>query len=337
MNLNLNIQALETWYLQHQRLLPFRENSEPYFIWVSEIMAQQTQIETMIPYFKRFIKRYPTIEDLAKTDSDALLQVVAGIGYYRRFKHMLEAAKLIVERFSGVFPSTYEEVRSLPGVGDYTAGAIMSIAFNQPYAATDGNVIRVLSRFYLIQEDMRKPSHRKMIHQQNQALILKATPRLYTQVLMELGALICRPQKPLCEECPLKTTCRAYEQGLVNELPVITPLVKPKLKKFTTLILKYLNKTALIKKEEGLLSGMYLYPQYENKTIEEVKEDFINLGYHIQQIEYKADYTHVFTHQKWQMKVYEVELSKPPRDDSLIFIEDISLLPMATAHRKIPH
>lgn len=157
----MNISLLERWYLDHHRLLPFRTNPEPYAIWVSEIMAQQTKMETLVPYFQAFMKQYPTITDLAQTDSDTLHRLVEGIGYYRRFQHMHEAAKVIVEKYHGVFPSNYEEIIALPGIGPYSAGAIMSIAYNQPYAATDGNVIRVLSRYFGIQEDMAKPASRK--------------------------------------------------------------------------------------------------------------------------------------------------------------------------------
>lgn len=335
MNLNMNINALETWYLANHRSLPFRENSNPYYIWVSEIMAQQTQIETVIPYFERFIKRYPTINDLAATDSDTLHKMVEGIGYYRRFQHMHDAAKLIMNTYNGVFPNTYEEVKSLPGVGDYTAGAIMSIAFNQPYSATDGNVIRVLSRFYGIQDDMRLPANRKIIDQHNQTHIRDATPRIYTQAIMELGALICRPQKPTCESCPLRDNCAAFKQELTDVIPLITRPEKAKTKHFITLILSNENQIALAKKEDGLLKGMYLYPQYENESIESVQKLLEIDGFVIENTLFLADYRHVFSHQTWKMSVYKISLKSTPKTTTLLFVNDVKSYPMAVAHSKI--
>lgn len=335
MDLTMNINALETWYLAHHRPLPFRENRNPYYIWVSEIMAQQTQIETVIPYFERFIKRYPTIIDLADTDSDTLHKMVEGIGYYRRFQHMHDAANLIVKSYNGVFPSTYEEVKSLPGVGDYTAGAIMSIAFNQPYSATDGNVIRVLSRFYGIQDDMRLPANRKLIDQRNQTLIRNATPRIYTQAIMELGALVCRPQKPACDTCPLRDNCVAFKQELTDVIPLITRSEKAKTKRFITLILSYENQIALVKKEDGLLKGMYLYPQYENESIEAVQKVLENDGIVTTSTIFLADYRHVFSHQIWKMSVYKIALNSIPKTTTFQFVNDVKSYPMAVAHSKI--
>ena len=235
----------------------------------------------------------------------------------------------------GVFPSTYEDVKSLPGVGEYTAGAIMSIAFNQPYSATDGNVIRVLSRFYGIQEDMRLPANRKMIDRRNQMLIEHATPRIYTQAIMELGALICRPQKPLCESCPLRETCVAYKNKLTEAIPLITRPDKAKTKHFITLILSYENQIALVKKEDGLLKGMYLYPQYENTSIEFVQRQLETDGFVIENTTFLADYRHVFSHQIWKMSVYLLRLKSMPKNPTMSFVSDVNSLPMAVAHRKI--
>lgn len=331
----INIPALEKWYQDNHRPLPFREHSNPYYIWVSEIMAQQTQIETVIPYFNRFIARFPTIEDLAETDSDTLHKMVEGIGYYRRFQHMHEAAKLIVANFDGIFPSHYDAVRSLPGVGEYTAGAIMSIAYDQPFAATDGNVIRVLSRYYGLRDDMRTTPARKKIALLNQALIIKATPRIYTQAMMELGALICRPNNPLCDRCPLQSHCQAFSLQLTRELPVISPLKKPTSKHFITLIVEYNQQRAVIKKEVGLLKGMFLYPQYETDDIYEVKTSLESRGCTIDNLVFVQKVTHVFTHQIWMMNVYKISLSTPPTPAMWQFVDDISTLPMAVAHRKI--
>lgn len=335
MKTNMNISALESWYLNHQRKLPFRENPSPYFIWVSEIMAQQTQMETVVSYFERFIEKYPTIQDLANTDLDTLLKVVEGIGYYRRFRLMHQTARLIVDQYQGVFPDSYLTVRNLPGVGDYTAGAIMSIAYNQPYAATDGNVIRVLARHQGVKDDMRLPKAKKNINALNQSLIEQATPRIYTQAIMELGALICRPQNPDCDHCPLQNNCVAFNEKITDILPVITPKEKAKTKQFTTLLLEYDCKIALVKNEKNLLNGMYLYPQFEQKNIAEIEQDLKKLGFIIKHINFKAEYRHIFTHQQWLMSVYHLKLESVPINSDLIFVSRNHELPMAIAHKKI--
>lgn len=330
-----DIVALENWYIENHRKLPFRETRNPYHIWVSEIMAQQTQMDTVVTYFERFIKKYPSVFDLAASDSDSLHKMVEGIGYYRRFQHMHEAAKFIVDTYNGEFPSTIEDVRNLPGVGDYTLGAIMSIAYNQPIPATDGNVVRVLSRFFGIDTDMRLPKSRKQIDDLNRDLIKNATPYIYTQALMELGALVCHKQKPTCEACPLKENCKAYNENLTAKLPVISSLKKVKTVRFTTIILKYKNQVALVKKEHGLLKGMYLYPQFESTTIEDVVKWLNESKYMVKETKALKNCKHVFTHAIWLMEVYEITLDSLPDNSSYVFYEDVSMLPMATAHKKI--
>ena len=330
-----NHTELEKWYQANHRALPFRESQNPYFIWVIEIMAQQTQMETVVPYFERFIRRYPTVQDLANTDSDTLHKMVEGIGYYRRFQHMHEAAKIIVSTYNGIFPTTHETVLSLPGVGEYTAGAIMSIAYNKPYAATDGNVIRVLSRFFRIFDDMRTPKARRIIAELNQKLIIEATPHIYTQAIMELGALVCRPQNPLCESCPLRSSCAAYKDQLTAVLPVISPHKKPKIIHYTTLIIEHQNKIALLKKEEGLLKGMYLFPQFEDRSIEAISKILEASGFQINEITKLKNYRHVFTHTIWSMSVYKIGINEIPDGSPYTFFDEITSLPMAIAHRKI--
>ncbi len=330
-----NIQALQQWYQDNHRHLPFRENANPYYIWVSEIMAQQTQIDTLIPYFLRFIDQYPTIKDLAKADSDHLHKLVEGIGYYRRFKYMLEAAAIIVNRFHGEFPTNYDDVLSLPGVGAYTAGAIMSIAYNQPYQATDGNVIRVLARYYGIKDDMRQAKSKEAVANLNQTLVEKASPRIYTQAIMELGALVCRPKNPLCHQCPLRHSCVANHQQITDKLPFISPKPKPIARNFITLVLYYKNQISVNKVEKGLLEGMYLYPQFEDVTIDLVIGRLTSMGYQLFPPKKIGNYRHQFTHQVWHMSVYEIQATSLPENSEFAFVDDSKLIPMAIAHRKI--
>jgi A/G-specific adenine glycosylase len=249
----MDIKKLEAWYESNHRKLLFRESLDPYKIWISEIMLQQTQVETVLPFFKSFITKYPTVEMLAQTDQETLKKDVQGLGYYRRFKYMLLAAKQIVKNDKG-FPKTYKEVLALPGVGKYTAGAIMSIAYNKPYSALDGNVIRVLSRYLNLSDDFRVEKNKKMLDHANQEFIESATPRIYTQSIMELGALICRPKNPKCEICPLNEHCIAYELNIQETLPVMKKLKDKKEFNYITLKLYNLDNQIVLRKSMSILN-----------------------------------------------------------------------------------
>lgn len=332
----MDIKKLEAWYELNHRKLLFRETHDPYKIWVSEIMLQQTQVETVLPFFKKFIQKYPTVDILAQSDQEVLKKDVEGLGYYRRFKYMLLAAQQITKTNQG-FPKTYKDVLALPGVGRYTAGAIMSIAYNQAFSALDGNVIRVLSRYLNLDNDFRVEKNRKQLDQINQSYIEKANPRIYTQSLMELGALICRPKNPKCEICPLKEHCQAYELNIQESLPFMSKL-KDK-KEFSYITLKLVDKNdniVLRKRTESLLEGMYEYPQFESESIIDVILNLESKDIFIDIIDKKQQVKHVFTHQVWTMDVYEARLLKN-QDPSWILVNQNQLkqLPMAIAHRKI--
>jgi A/G-specific adenine glycosylase len=332
----MDLKHLELWYQKNHRKLKFRETKEPYFIWVSEVMLQQTQVETVLPFFKSFIEKYPTIYDLANESEEQLKKHVEGLGYYRRFKHMHEASKIIVSKYNGIFPNTYEAIILLPGIGKYTAGAIMSICYNKPYSAVDGNVIRVLSRFYNIDLDMRIEKNKKIIDQKNQALIEKATPFVYTQAMMELGATLCRPKQPKCDICPIQKNCISYQE---NNQHLIPNRSKPKDKKefnYIVLVIKNKDQIYLRKRNESLLEGMYEYPQFESESIYNVLEMLERKGLSLEIIEEKKSYHHIFTHQVWHLNVYEARIiSGMILDWILVDINQIHSKPMAIAHRKI--
>jgi A/G-specific adenine glycosylase len=315
----MQVKALETWFIQHQRDLAFRQTTDPYAIWVSEVMLQQTQVETMLPYYASFMKRFPHVESLAASQLDDILSVVQGIGYYRRFKLMQLAAQYIVETYKGVFPSDAKLIQQIPGIGAYTAGAILSIAFNKPHAATDGNVMRVLSRYYGKSEDLAVPKHRKMYNDMQQALVEQSTPRIFTQAVMELGALVCRPQNPKCQTCPLSSTCYAYQHQAVNQFPVISKKPKQKIIEFHTTFIQHKNQIWLVKNNSSLLHGMYMLPQ-EKQNQHPTSPLFV--------IE------HNFTHQKWRMFVYQ---HHQPKDDlgQWIDIKQLDQYPIPIAHMKI--
>lgn len=316
----MNVQDLENWYRVHQRDLPFRHTSDPYTIWVSEVMLQQTQMETVLPYFQRFMNRFPTVETLAEASLETVLTLVQGMGYYRRFKLLHQGALYILSHHKGHFPNTYEDVSKIPGVGAYTSGAIMSIAFNQPFAATDGNVLRVLARFYGVKENLSRPKERNKIHQKHQGNIQLATPKIYTQAVMELGALICRPIQPRCEECPLKKDCYARKHNQTQSLPNIERKQNVLTRYFHTFWLVQNNKIGFIRSKGPLLEGMYLLPQQEVEMFE--AEDQAKL------------FIHQFSHQTWKMKLVQ---NKTFASSELIWVsvEEMATIPLPQAHKKI--
>jgi A/G-specific adenine glycosylase len=332
----MDIKKIETWYQKNHRKLLFRETRKPYHIWISEIMLQQTQVDTVLPFFERFIKKYPTVFELAKSDLDDLRNTVEGIGYYRRFKLMHEAAQVIVDKYQGVFPNTYEEVIALPGIGSYTAGAIMSIAYDLPYSALDGNVIRVLSRYYGIDDDFRVEKNRKKLNQINQEVILHATPHIYTQALMELGAIVCKPHNPLCSSCPIQEHCVAFHEDLTDKLPFLSKLNKPKEISYITLVIQGEKGIYLRKRNEKLLEGMYEYPQYEAESMDYVLDLLSEAGVSVIVQEDLGVIKHVFSHQVWNMHIFICRLiSNPHPSWELIKDVKINQIPMAIAHRKI--
>lgn len=299
-------------------------------------MLQQTQVDTVLPYFNRFIEVFPTVNDLAQADEERLIKQVEGLGYYRRFRNMHLAAKKIVEKHQGIFPKTYDDIISLPGIGSYTAGAIMSIAYDKPYSALDGNVIRVLSRYLADDRDMRLEKHKKALNQMNQNYVEQSEPHIYTQAMMELGATVCKPKNPLCEECPLAEHCVAFATHKQHELPVLSKLKSPKNIMYKTLIIHEGNSIYLRKRDEELLKGMYEYPQFEEESIFSVEEILKEHGIMVAIEPQCETYQHVFSHQKWLMDVHHARyISGNTKDWIKIKTTEIENIPMAVAHRKI--
>ncbi len=216
------------WYEHERRVLPWRETEDPYLIWISEIILQQTRVEQGLPYYLRFIARFPDVESLASASEDEVLRYWQGLGYYSRARNLHRAAKEIMSRFDGVFPHTFEDIRSLPGIGDYTAGAIAAFAYNLPYPALDGNVYRVLARLTDCEMAFDTSQGKKHFHKIAEELLDSENPRLFDSALMEFGALYCVPQNPDCEQCPLNIFCKAYAHHTVALLPVRKP--RPKVK-----------------------------------------------------------------------------------------------------------
>jgi len=249
------------WFRAHQRDLPWRNSGDWYPIFLSEFLLQQTQIEQALPYFKKFINRYPQLSDLADASEYDVLALWSGLGYYTRARNLLKSAKIIEAQYGGQFPRDYQSALSLPGIGAYTAAAILSIAFNLPHAVVDGNVERVMSRLFCLNDDIRLSKTKKQITQIVQVLLDKKQPGLFNEALMELGALICRPRAPLCSDCPLNSFCRAYQSNRVEQFPYKSaPALKKQLKQYV-LVLSSQNKFLIVQRPpNGLLASMWEFP-----------------------------------------------------------------------------
>lgn len=268
------IERLERWYADNARDLPWRRTGDAYCIWVSEIILQQTRVAQGYDYYLRFIERFPDVASLALADEDEVMKYWQGLGYYSRARNMHAAARDIMSRFDGVFPSTFDDIRSLKGVGDYTAAAIASIAYNLPYAVVDGNVYRVLSRIFDIDIPIDTPAGKRYFAELAQELLDKDNPRVYNQALMEFGALQCVPSGCDCTSCPLSDFCAAKALGKVDILPVKQGKVSIKSRFFNYFAIECNGYTWLLKREgNDIWRNLYEYPLIE--TAENV--DFIEL------------------------------------------------------------
>lgn len=313
---DFNIEAFQRelieWFEKEQRDLPWRKDSDPYKIWVSEIMLQQTRVETVIPYFNNFIKQFPTIEALAEADEEDVLKAWEGLGYYSRVRNLHAAVKEVKEVYGGKVPNTAEEFGKLKGVGPYTKGAVLSIAYGMPEPAVDGNVMRVLSRIFLIWEDIAKTSTRKIFEAVIREIISHDNPSYFNQALMELGALICIPGKPACLLCPVQDHCRAFHHGVQSDLPVKTKKSKVKEVQIAAVILQNEEGKVLIHKRasEGLLANLWEFPNCEvTMKMESPKQQlksFLQEQYAVEVIldEPFTTIQHAFSHLIWNIVVY---------------------------------
>ena len=306
-----DLSPLVPWYEENKRDLPFRHTRDPYCIWVSEIMLQQTRVETGLPYYLRFIETLPTVEALANAPEPLLLKLWEGLGYYSRVRNMKRAAQTIIERFGGKFPHTFEEIRSLCGIGDYTAGAISSIAFDLPYPTVDGNVLRVCSRLLCYDKDVLSTAAKKELTEAVTVEVQKLPPAIINQALMELGATVCLPNgAPRCEKCPLSAVCKAHEKGCETTLPVKKKAAARKIEYKTVLILHLGDKAILARRpEKGLLSGLFEpYSLAGQKTETEVKTALEQLGLSPVTIRALGPAKHIFSHLEWHMTGFDITL-----------------------------
>lgn len=306
-------QPLVEWYRQNKRELPWRDIDDPYRIWVSEIMLQQTRVEAVKPFYARFLKELPEVSDLAKAEEDKLLKLWEGLGYYNRVRNMQKAAQQIMVEYGGAFPRDYERIRKLTGIGNYTAGAISSFAFGIPKPAVDGNVLRVISRITGSYDDIMKASTKTKVEEQLEAVIPKEAACDFNQGLIELGAIVCVPNgAPKCEECPVSHLCKAYQEGIQEELPVKSKAKARKIEKKTVFIFKDGENVAIRKRpSKGLLAGLYELPNVEGElTQEDALEYSRSIGLAPLRIKPLGEAKHIFSHVEWQMIGYSIRVDE---------------------------
>ncbi|UMT75033.1 A/G-specific adenine glycosylase [Staphylococcus roterodami] len=293
------------WFDENQREMPWRQTTNPYYIWLSEVMLQQTQVKTVIDYYHRFVERFPTVEVLSQASEDEVLKYWEGLGYYSRARNFHTAIKEVHEKFEGLVPENPEQFKALKGVGPYTQAAVMSIAFNVPLATVDGNVFRVWSRLNDDYRDIKLQSTRKAYEQELLPYVMTEAGT-FNQAMMELGALICTPKNPLCLFCPVQDNCEAFDKGTFEKLPVKSKNISKKvIEQSVFLIRNEQGKYILQKRGEKLLHGMWQFPMYESKDAIREISDKLNMT--IQIVETPIfELKHQFTHLTWKIKVYAI-------------------------------
>ena len=299
---------LVDWYRQHQRPLPWREQPTAYRVWVSEIMLQQTRIEAVRPYFQRFMAALPTVEDLARVPEEQLLKLWEGLGYYNRARNLQKAAQLVCREYQGRIPDTYEQILRLPGIGEYTAGAILSIAYGVPEPAVDGNVLRVVARLTASEENVSRPVVKKRVRQQLKEIIPTDAPGEFNQGIMELGETLCLPNGvPLCAACPVQEVCRGRALGIAERLPVRDEKKQRAVEERTVFLLCSGGRVALSKRAKtGLLAGLWEFPSADGSLAADQAEQWCR-ELQPRAVVPAGRYRHIFTHREWHMRAWRVD------------------------------
>lgn len=334
------------WYLANKRDLPWRNTTEPYPIWVSEVMLQQTQVATVVPYYHRFLQQFKDLKSLAGASSQKVLKAWEGLGYYARARNLHRAAGIVLEEHGGLIPNRWDKFRRLPGVGDYIAAAVLSLAFDKPYSVVDGNVKRVLARLLAITDPVNNASSAKKFQQLAELLLDQKRPGTFNQAMMELGAVVCKPHEPLCDRCPVQKYCSAYQAGTVSNYPL--KLKKPATPQYRIAVGVVFKRDRVLitrRKPSGLLGGLWEFPggkiqrgeSPEAACIREIKEEVnlvIKVDSHLSQVR------HAYTHFKIVMDVFccsyvsgRVTLNGPV-DHRWITIAKLDSFPFPKANHK---
>lgn len=315
--------SLLEWYDHYARDLPWRRNSSPYRIWVSEMMLQQTRVDTVIPYYLRFLEAFPDMETLAEADEDRLLKIWQGLGYYSRVRNMKKAAAHVLEHYGGKLPEKVVELRRIPGIGPYTAGAVASIAYGHPEILMDGNVLRVMARVGGVDRDVRRGETQQEIQSQLEVLISRERPGDFNQAMMEIGAIRCLPNgDPLCGDCPLAAFCLAFKQGRTAEIPVKAPKKPRQIQERTILLLEHDGRLAVARRPSGgLLGGLWGFPMIEGKLGTEAGAAWLReAGYGVERTLALGEKKHLFTHLEWHMTGIFAEIGLLPDSDANLWL-----------------
>ena len=333
---------LVSWYRVNKRDLPWRNTTNAYYIWLSEIILQQTRVAQGTPYYLAFVKAYPKIEDLANASEDEVLKIWQGLGYYSRARNLHFTAKDITANYGGQFPNNYEKILKLKGVGSYTAAAITSFAFGLPYAVVDGNVIRVLSRIFGVDAPFDTTIGKKQFQELAQELLIKERSSVYNQAIMEFGAMQCKPKSPDCSICPMQDFCEAYNTNTIAELPVKSKKIKVKNRFLHFLMIEKEGEVYLGKRKSGIWQGLYEFPFLEfSDRIHEKElfssENWVNI-FGDEKVEIQSvsiEFIHVLSHQKlhaqfWKVKINDINL----KNYQLIAKEELENYPVSRLTEK---
>lgn len=327
------------WYQKNKRDLPWREKAEAYHVWVSEIMLQQTRVEAVKEYYRRFLEAFLTIADLADAKEEALLKAWEGLGYYNRVRNMQKAAQLVIAEHGGNLPADYEKLLSLPGIGSYTAGAIASIAYQIPVPAVDGNVLRVIMRMLESDADIAKASVKKQVEKMLMQSMDKEDPGTYNQALMELGAMICVPNgMPKCDRCPVSDLCKGHQNGTALILPVKTVKKQRRIEKKTIFLIVDGNHTIIHKRDnKGLLAGLYELPNMDGWVEEEQALEWVKKeGFQALHIQRLPDAKHIFSHVEWHMRAYRIKVYEAAKEHTKVPKEAYFAVEKEKIRKEIP-
>ena len=326
------------WYDGHARVLPWRGIHDPYRTWVSETMLQQTRVETVLSYYERFLTRFPDVTALAEAPEDDVMKLWEGLGYYRRARNLQKGARQVVDMYGGVIPSTVEALLTISGIGAYTAGAIASIAFDQPVPAVDGNVIRVVSRLMGIRENVGIPSVKRQIEQTAASLVPQERPGDFNQAMMDLGATVCTPGTPSCDRCPLTGLCDAYRAGDPEDIPELPRKNPPKQLEYDVCLIFSGERVLMRQRTETMLQGLWIYPMLDGwHTVKQLPAAVRRrTGLAVQDIEAAGEARHVFTHQVWQMKLYTMRVEAAETSEGWRFVtrDEMDALAIPTAVKR---
>ena len=335
--------ALLAWFRAYARVLPWRGTGDPYAVWVSEVMLQQTQIATVTPFYQRFLAAFSTVTDLAEAPLERVLELWSGLGYYRRARHLHQAAQVLAQQFDGKFPEGYDDIRTLPGIGDYTAKAVLSIAFNQPYAVLDGNVARVVARLSSLRGNLHQTQFRAIVETDLAGLLSHREPGNFNQALMELGQTVCLPRGPLCTACPLNKWCGGYRSGSPEDFPLPRPRRAAESHFLAVALLRRGTRVAMMRGlDDGLLDDLWNFPaafgtspagalEALRAKIHGLTRAPFTLGDSV------AEVRHGITYRSIRARVYPVETSRAIRHSSLHWfeIEDLPQAAISKLARKI--